>query len=284
MRNVTLMRGRHVTSAEAFLLVDDARLRYRDEGRGIAVMLLHGWALDLDMWQPQVEAWSGRFRIVRFDRRGFGGSSGVPSIEADVRDVQNVAEHLGLERFALLGMSQAARVALLAAATSLRTRLTCLVLDGAPAVGGLQNDEAADEVPLALYRDLARREGLEAFRKAWRAHPFTQLHSADPTSRALLRRMTDRYAASDLFVPGEPLQSTQHPIPLESLQIAALVVNGELDTHQRRTMGAALCDALPQAEHAVIRASGHLPNLDNPRDYNAVVASFVARHAQPNRD
>ncbi len=35
------------------LQLPGARLRYRDEGAGRAVVFVHGWTLDLDMWEPQ---------------------------------------------------------------------------------------------------------------------------------------------------------------------------------------------------------------------------------------
>ncbi|HVS78395.1 MAG TPA: alpha/beta fold hydrolase, partial [Steroidobacteraceae bacterium] len=71
---------------DLYLPVAGALLRYRDEGAGPAVLLIHGWTLDLDMWEPQVAGLAGAFRLIRFDRRGFGLSSGRASVTADVRD------------------------------------------------------------------------------------------------------------------------------------------------------------------------------------------------------
>ena len=59
-------------AADRYFKVADARLRYRDEGQGPAVMLVHGWTLDLEMWDPQVSALRDGFRLVRLDRRGHG--------------------------------------------------------------------------------------------------------------------------------------------------------------------------------------------------------------------
>lgn len=272
------MRRPDRSSTDALLRVNGARLRCRDEGRGPALMLLHGWALDLEMWEPQVEAWRDTLRVVRFDRRGFGGSSGTPSLEADIRDVQALAERLGLARFALLGMSQGGRVALQVAASDLCSRLACLILDGAPAEGAPEDASTAEEIPLAHYRQVARREGLEAFRAEWSAHPFARLHSAGAAERELLRRITARYPAADLLAPIPAVSDRSGPPALPSLQVRTLVINGELDTERRRSMGAALCEAIPHAQHTLIRGAGHLPNLDNPREYNAIVQRFVVQH------
>jgi len=43
---------------DLYLDVDGARLRYRDEGHGAVLILVHGWMLDLDMWEAQAAALS----------------------------------------------------------------------------------------------------------------------------------------------------------------------------------------------------------------------------------
>lgn len=268
-------------SGEAFLDVAGARLRYRDEGAGFSVLLLHGWALDLEMWRMQVERWSTRFRVVRFDRRGFGASSGTPSVPDDGRDVAAIADHLRIARFALVGMSQGGRAALNAAAGALAARIACLVLDGAPFEE--PGSPAGNELPLDEYRDVARREGLDAFRRLWSAHPLARLHTADPEAHELLRAMTRRYRAADLLTPIGPQGATTAQAPaLDAIRVPVLVVNGALDTERRRAMGEALARALPRAERMLIPGAGHLAALDNPRAYDEVVGRFLARYAASN--
>ncbi|MDE2264080.1 MAG: alpha/beta fold hydrolase, partial [Gammaproteobacteria bacterium] len=95
-------------SPDLYLRAPSALLRYRDEGRGPAVLLIHGWTLDLDMWEPQAAELGGSFRIIRFDRRGFGLSSGNASLGADVQDALSLCDELRIGRLACVGMSQGA--------------------------------------------------------------------------------------------------------------------------------------------------------------------------------
>jgi 3-oxoadipate enol-lactonase len=280
MRNATAMQTSGNAPAEAWIEVHGARLRYRDEGHGPAVVLLHGWALDLEMWQPQVAAWAASCRTIRIDRRGFGGSAGQPSTAQDIPDLMALVDHLGLARFALLGMSQGARVALRAATQpALGTRLTCLVLDGVPLAG--PSRELPPEVPIVHYRELVRRRGLEGFRAEWSEHPFTRLHTSDASAHRLLRGMTERYRAADLLAAYDdgPEPASDEPPALAAMAVPTLVINGERDTEVRRQMGEEVSRLLPRAQYAVIRGAGHLPNLDNPRVYNDLVLDFVTRHA-----
>src|SRR5262245_43528950 len=85
------------------------RLRSRDEGTGRAVVFIHGWTLDLDMWEPQLPL-ASELRLVRYDRRGFGGSTGLPSLATDVDDLRALLHSLGIVSPLLVGMSQGARV------------------------------------------------------------------------------------------------------------------------------------------------------------------------------
>ena len=270
------MREPRAEAPEGFVEVDGAKLRLEDEGLGFALLLVHGWALDLDMWQPQVVAWVGRWRVIRYDRRGFGRSSGAPSLGADARDIEAVVKRLNLERVALIAMSQGARAAMHAAAGPLRARIACLVLDGAPFD---VNDAGEPEVPLVRYRELARTRGIDAVRDEWQRHPFATLTTRDPAAHRLLALMTARYPGHDLVTRPHAVEIAGPPV--ERVDVPALVLNGVDDTPRRRAMGDELARVLPRAERALVENAGHLPNLDNPTGYNQLVESFIERHAAP---
>jgi 3-oxoadipate enol-lactonase len=258
-------------AVDELMEVRGARLRVRTAGKGPAVLLVHGWTLDLDMWTPQFDALSRAYRIVAYDRRGFGLSTGLPSIERDVEDLALVMDRLHLERAAVLGMSQGARVAL-RFAVQWPHRTACLVLDGAPSMFTPQLD-----LPLDAFRELAARSGLEAFRNAWRVHPLTQIHSHDVAARDLLARMIDRYRGVDLQAPPARAEPAAPPMDLRQIQAPALLINGALDTEARLRAAEELAGRLPQAACVRIAGAAHLPNLDRPHLYNEALRAFLRR-------
>lgn len=71
--------------------VDGVRLACEDRGSGPPVVLLHGFPLDHTMWDAQIEALSGQFRVIAPDLRGFGASS----LAAD-----DAEQGVGMERYA----------------------------------------------------------------------------------------------------------------------------------------------------------------------------------------
>src|SRR4029077_9017186 len=125
---------------DRYLMVEEARLRFRDEGAGPAVILLHGWTLDLEMWDPQVARLRQQFRLVRVDRRGHGLSSGTPSPARDATDVATLCRHLGLTRVAGIRMPQEARSAL-AFVVSAPERVHSFIPDGPPSFELASADE-----------------------------------------------------------------------------------------------------------------------------------------------
>jgi len=266
--------GHSTTAADRVLTVAGARLRYREAGAGPALLLIHGWTLDLDMWESQARELCDSFRVIRHDRRGFGLSTGCPSLADDVADVFALCEHLRVRSVALLGMSQGARVAAHVAAK--RPELVShVIFDGAPAGVVLEDPEPQNDIPIAQYRQLARSRELTEFRRAWSQHPLTRLHTQDGPTRQLLQRMLERYRAEDL-----QLSTAEAPAPSPSPQPAAirapaLVISGALDLESRIRAAEALAQALPSNRRAVIPAAGHMPNLDNPQTYNIELRKFL---------
>ncbi len=147
-------------SPDRYFAAGGANLRYRDEGRGPPVVLVHGWSLDLDMWEPQVSGLIPPYRIVRWDRRGLRSFRRRARVASDVSDIRALCQHLGIKRAALVGMSQGARViCALAAATP--AMVSCLIFDGAPDLTSHPGVTAHD-VPIERYRSLLRGRDPEA--------------------------------------------------------------------------------------------------------------------------
>lgn len=265
--------------ADRFLAVAGARLRYRDQGAGAPVVLVHGWTLDLEMWDGQVDALRDEFRLVRFDRRGHGlsrapGGRQSGGLRRDGADLAALCRHLRLGRVALLGMSQGVR-AVLDLACSAPERVRALILDGPPAFDLSAGDP---EVPLARYRQLVVGGGIVSFRREWARHPLMQLRTRAPAARRLLAAMMARYHGDDLAHPGQA--DRRQPAPqLESLRAPTLILNGAFDLPSRTRAARWLLARLPGAEHASVPNAGHLPNLDNPAAYNALCRAFLNRHA-----
>lgn len=248
---------------DRFLSRDDARLRWRIEGAGPAVVLLHGWALDLDYWNPVMPLLAKHFALLRFDRRGFGLSQGRPDPARDVADLAAVLDAAGVERAMVIGMSQGARLALRFAHT-MAARAHALVLDGAPAL------DAEPELPLAQLRQLLNRAGNEPMQSAIRAHPLMRLQRDNIASRGLLDVMLARYRGLDLLHPPAPLPQPD----VTAIHAPVLILTGSLDSPERLQAATALQVSMTEARCVQLPGAGHLALLDDPPGYAREVIAF----------
>ncbi|HEX7246972.1 MAG TPA: alpha/beta hydrolase, partial [Actinomycetota bacterium] len=86
---------------------DGGRLHYEVAGTGPAVTLLHPGLWDMRAWDPQFEPWAERFRVLRYDMRGYGASSRPDgSAYSHVRDLEAVLDEEGIDRFHLMTFSR----------------------------------------------------------------------------------------------------------------------------------------------------------------------------------
>jgi non-heme chloroperoxidase len=88
---------------------NDIHIYYEDHGTGQPVVLIHGYPLNSDSWERQEpELLSAGYRVIRYDRRGFGKSS-RPTVGYDydtfTADLKTLLEHLQLEDVVLVGFS-----------------------------------------------------------------------------------------------------------------------------------------------------------------------------------
>ena len=261
--------------ASAYLDVAGTRLRFRDEGHGPVLILLHGWTFDLEMWDPQVAALRDEFRLVRIDRRGHGFSGGVPDSEQDAADVASLCGHLNLKSVAVLGMSQGARAALRFASRAPH-QVTALILDSPP---NLDDQAIDDEVPMQHFRELVSKGGLAAFRRAWSDHPLVQLCTEAARMQSQVHAMIARYPGRELLDPTAAGMRAA-PLALHLIRTPTLMLSGAYDLPSRLQSAGNLCAQLPAAEHVILADAGHLINLDQPALYSKLCRAFLMQHAQ----
>ena len=180
-----------------------ARLVYEMAGEGPAVVLIHGFGLDMRMWDPQAGPLAARFRVLRYDCRGFGASGpfdpAVPYTHAG--DLIALLDHLGIGDAVVTGLSFGGRVALQAAlADPARVRGLALldaVLDGVP--WDPESARALDEVARRVEAG-----GMLAGREAWLAHPLFAAARERPDLAAALAGHGGRLPRPALAGPGSP--------------------------------------------------------------------------------
>ena len=257
-----------------------ARLACVATGSGPGCMLLHAGVADVRVWAFTMAALALRWRAVAYDRRGFGDTVAEPESFSHVNDLRAVLDACELDRAVLIGNSMGGALAIDFALAS-PERVAALILV-APALTGdtgpyevsaeLQAIEDALEAADAAG-DLAEINRLEA--RLWLDGPTCPEGRVSGDARALFLDMNGRALAATPV--GEPVEPPAAGPRLGELAVPTLVVIGTLDEPPSRSLAARIADAIPDAELVTMPDVAHLPSLEAPDAFDAVVAAFLER-------
>ena len=260
-------RGR----ASGFAEVNGTRLYYEAVGEGLEVVLIHGGLVDSRLWDAQMAPLSRRFRVVRYDLRGFGRSAAAPEPFSHLEDLRALLDFLKIRKATVVGLSLGG---IIAADFALEhpERVRRLVLVGP----GLRGDKQPPPKDAAAAVEAMSR-GAEAFADATMTR---ELYAAvRPGSRAykLLRRMLlDNFKALSTLRPG----FTKYPDPptaerLGRIRAPTRVIIGSRDGRNLLNIADRIAAGVPGASIVEIEGSSHHPPVEKPAEFNRELLDFL---------
>jgi 3-oxoadipate enol-lactonase len=251
------------------------RLAHRVDGPayGPPVVLAPSLGATLEMWDGLVGALAERYRVVRIDTRGHGRSpvpDGPYAVAGLADDVVAVADELGLDRFAFVGLSLGGAIGQLLALEH-PERLSALVLCctvprfGEPA-GWL--DRAAQ----------VRAEGMAVLAEPTRGRWFTddfRNHNPDEVERLIAMITTtpvEGYAACCEALAGFDVGER-----LDRVSAPTRVIAAEHDQAAPVDQVRDMCARIPGADLVVLDGVSHIANVADPKRFDAAVLEHLER-------
>ena len=261
---------------DTVLPVQRLKLWCRVDGAAGAPWLVFSNSLmtDLSLWDDQMAAYVGRFRILRYDQRGHGGSSVPPgSCHFDdlADDLVAVLDAFDVEVATLVGVSMGG-VTVLGAAARHPARVARV------AVCGCQ--PASTPASAAAWGErivVAEAGGMAALVEPTVARWFPPgTAQADPP---FLHRVRDMIAGTSLqgFVRATgALQDYDYRSYPAVLGCPTAFIAGAEDGVVPRMMRG-MAAACPGSSFTAIEGAGHLPNIEQPARFNAVLDALLAQ-------
>jgi pimeloyl-ACP methyl ester carboxylesterase/DNA-binding winged helix-turn-helix (wHTH) protein len=236
-------------------------------GNGLALVKATNWLNHIEydwqspVWRPLFDRLADPFRLIRYDGRGIGLSDWDVtefSFESFARDLETVVDSLGVERFALLGISGGAALAV-AYATRRPDRVSRLVLSGGYPQGWLRRGSAVEIAQMEALITLIRHgwgQDNPAFRQVFTSQfvpggtPeevqwFNDLQriSISPENAIRLMRMTGEIDVVDL---------------LPRIAVPTLVLHSRRDARVPFEQGLILARGIPNARFVALESDNHL--------------------------
>jgi 3-oxoadipate enol-lactonase len=264
--------------------INGAQLNYALTGDGPPVALLHEGVCDLRMWDELVEALAPEFTVLRYDMRGYGGSTIPPGPFSQTRDLLALLDHAGIERAALVGVSYGGRVAL-DTAFEAPERVTGLVL----AAPGLRDHEWStavrefgdEEERLLDAGDLAAATDLNV--RLWVDGPSRGPDAERESVRERVREMQQRaFEVQVAAYASEPAPGPEDPVNvrLGEIQAPTVVVVGDADVPDFAEIADQLASGLPNARKVVLADTAHTIPLERPDEFRELTLEFLREHAR----
>jgi len=242
--------------------------------------LIHSGITDSRSWDPRVGALAARHRVLRYDLRGIGRSDLGHGSYSNVDDLVKLMDTVGFERAALVGVSNGGALAL-DVALEHPARVSALVLVGA-GIGGSKWPAAfraqMEEID-ALYDRGLIDQVVERELEIWLYGKGRTAADVDPAIREAVRAMdrnnTERFPADAKPERIEPPAIGR----LAEIRVATLVIVGDLDVDHVQDTARALTNGIAGARLAVMHGVAHVPNMEQPEEFNRLVLDFLSESA-----
>ncbi len=250
----------------------DLRVHYLEDGPkdGAPLVLLHCLGLDARVWDGLMPLLPTGLRIIRPDLRGHGATD-VPSppyaMGAMIGDVERLLDHLAVRDAVILGLSIGGLIAQGLAVKRLDLVRALILSNTAARIGN---------PPLWQSRiDAVRAGGPEAIADPTMDRWFSRAFRADgrhmPWRDALLACPGDGWLGAAAAIAHADFTRTT-----PALRLPALVIAGSEDGSTPPDLVRETACMIPASRFHLIRRAGHLPFVEQPEAYAALVAGFLA--------
>jgi pimeloyl-ACP methyl ester carboxylesterase len=259
-------------AAGRYAALPGVKLWFTDTGGGgVPIVLMHANTGTSDSWEPQVAAFARQgYRVIAFDRRGWGKSLPDPMTGPQpgtvAGDLDALADHLGLDKFHLVGVAGGGFVSIDYAAWR-PERLRSLVV--AASTGQFAEKE---------MREFTARIEIPELRKQAAVY-----REVGPSYRGANPEGSKRWIEIDAHAqqPGAPSQPLRTPntfAKLGALTMPVLVMAGDADLLAPPALMRAWSAHLKSYEWAMVPDSGHAIAWEHPDVFNEHILAFVKRH------
>jgi 3-oxoadipate enol-lactonase len=235
------------------------------------VVLANSLGATLRMWDPQLEALSQSFRVVRFDTRGHGGSPVPPgpyTIDELADDVVELLDRLELGRVHYVGLSLGGMIGMRLAAQH-PDRVDRLVVLCTSALLG----------PASMWHERAakvRRSGTASVAEAvvarWYTKPFQERH---PEVIAAACEMVGSISPDGYAACCEAIANMDLTADLPRITAPTLAIAGADDVATPPDHLARIAASIPNGELLVVPEAAHLANDEQPEPITTAILNHL---------
>lgn len=247
--------------------IDGIEINYIEEGKGKAVLILHGWGANIDTVLPIVNLLKAHFRVYALDLPGFGRSEKPGEVFGSkdyARVIKGFLDAVGIEKVILIGHSFGGKISILL---------------------GLSHPEMVDKMVLIDSAGLKPKRNLIYYIRVYTFKLLKFLYRSiffwmkdDEKMEKFYSKFGSRdYQAADGIMRNilvKVVNENLYPM-LKDLKTSTLLIWGDEDTATPLYMGKIMEKEIPDSGLVVLKGAGHYSYLDDFNRFAVILKAFL---------
>lgn len=250
-------------------------------GEGTCVIMLHAGVCDRRMWRQAIPPIAGRFKVVTYDRRGFGDTTTPDEAFSHVEDLAKIIEHVEAKKPVLSGCSQGGRIAIDYALAN-PEKVSALVLISTSITGSPPPEAYPPDIE-DLFEKMKAAEAAgdldwvnEIEARIWLDGPMnTPVRVGGKLREAFLEMNGKALQHPALTMEQQPPSALEH---MHKIRVPTYLIWGAGDFAHVRALSLWLTSKLPIEQSLIMKNCAHLPSFENPAQFSEAVVAFLAKY------
>jgi len=270
--NLLSQNSKNLNSAisdTGYILVNGGKLFYESAGKGTNIVLLHDGMVNNKIWDEQFPLLSKTYRVVRYDRRGYGKSSDPETKYSPISDLNQLFIQLKIDKAIIFGMSSGGRLAIDFTLTY-PEKVNGLVLVGAVVSGfgytSHMNTRGGHFDPQKITDPVKVNEYFI------KDDPY-EIYSENTAAKEKVMKLLPFFARQN-SVPTQPAAKVAVR-SLSEIKVPALILIGEYDIPDVHAHAGVINAGIANSKREIIPRSGHLIPIEQPALFNEAVIAFL---------
>jgi 3-oxoadipate enol-lactonase len=259
--------------------VNDIDVHYTLDGPTGApvVTFSHSLATDLSMWDRQAAALATRYRVLRYDTRGHGGTdapAGAYTLEQLAADARGLLKALGIARTHWVGLSMGGMIGQMLGVTTPELLQSLTLCDTTSRV-------PAEAKPLWDQRiTVAERQGMQPHVEPTVSRWFTpKFIESRPDVVNPVRDMIRRTSPRGYVGCCHAIRALDLTDRLGAVALPTLIIVGAQDVGTPVAASQAIHERIKGSELVILDSASHLSNLEQPEAFTRALEVFLGRVA-----
>jgi 3-oxoadipate enol-lactonase len=265
-------------SSFSFAQIDDSgyinigndKIFYEAAGQGDALIFLHDGLVHREIWENQFPYFSQKYRVIRYDRRGYGNSSAATESYSVVEDLNKLYTHLEIDKACLIAMSSGGRLAI-DFTLQFPEKVSSLILVGA-VVGGFPYTQHFRDRGGHLPSGLKTPEERRLYYAT--DDPY-EIFKENKAAKERVTELVKKFPQKGNGYPSRLPPGGPAYLRLNEIKAPTLILVGEFDIPDVHAHAGAIQAGIAGSEREIIPKAGHLIPIEQPELFNEAVAKFL---------